>query len=118
MLDAHERDAAAIDHQLAGVRGAHTNHEHDIDVAVDLEQRSALLLRLARERDDVGAVEHGAQVVTIGTHRVSHDLLEVRAGGFDDVVVPVRLEQGPVRREVPVVGSRRVRALQYREEIG
>ena len=63
-------------------------------------------------------VEHGAQVLAIGAHGVAHDLLKVRAGRLDDVVVPVCLEQRAMRLEVPVVRGGWVRALQYREKIG
>ena len=118
MFNAYERDAAAVDHHLSRVRGADADHEDDVDVAVDLEQQSTLLFRRARERDDIGAAEHRAQILAIGAHRVTNDFLEVRTGGLDDVVVPVRLEQRTMRFEVPVVCGGRVRALQYREKIG
>ena len=76
---------------------ADADHEHDVDIAVDFEQQAALFFGRARERDDIGAVEHGAQIFAIGTHGIAHDFLEVRAGGLYDVVVPVRLQQRAMR---------------------
>ena len=62
VLEADEGDSASIDDELAGVRGADADHEHDVDVAVDGEQIAALLFAYSRERHDVGALEHRRQI--------------------------------------------------------
>ncbi len=75
-------------------------------------------MRGGGECDDVGASEHRVQVGAIGGDGRAHDLVEVRAVGVDDVVVPVRGEQRPVRLEVALVGGDAILALENGEEIG
>ena len=118
VLEAHEGDAATADHHFTSVRRADADHEHDVDVAVDLEEQPALFFGGACERDHVGSIEHGAQIGALTGYRVTGDFLEVRARRLDDVVVPIRFEHRPVRVEVPLVRDHRIRALQHREEIG
>jgi hypothetical protein len=81
MLQANERDTAAVDDKLAGVRGADTDHEHDVDVAVHIEDLAALLLGRAREAYDVGARQHRRDIVVSRIDRGADDVEEVRCSG-------------------------------------
>src|SRR5688500_963353 len=62
MLEADEGNPLSLDDELTGVGGTHTDHEHDVDVGINVEQGSALLFRISGERDDVDSLEHGAEV--------------------------------------------------------
>jgi hypothetical protein len=77
VLETRKGGCAPVDHQLAGIRGADTHHEHDVDVHVLLEQLGALVFGNARERDDIGPSEHLAKVAEWQALDVRHvaDLL-------------------------------------------
>jgi hypothetical protein len=78
----------------------------------------ALLLGRAGERDDVGALEHVAEVGPIGERGAAGDVAEMRTVGIDDVVVPVGLEDPAVRLVVALVGGDAVGAVENGEEVG
>src|SRR5882672_7259244 len=105
MLEANEHDTTPIDHELAGVRGTDSDHEHDVDVAVHCEQLATLLLARASERDDVRSLEHRAEVGATRADRRSNDLHEVRTVRIDDVIMPVRFENSAMGGEVTLVGG-------------
>ena len=118
MLEARERDSLCIDDQLAGVRGADTDHEHDLHVDILLEESAALLLGGSGERDHIGPLKHLLQIGAIGERGRSYDVAEVWPFGIDDVVLPVRLEETTVGFEVAVIGGDAIGAMEYGEEIG
>jgi hypothetical protein len=117
VLEAHEGNATAPNDQLTRVRGADTNHEHDIDVDIGLEQSGTAMLGIARQRDDIGALQHCAEITPVRVHRRVYDITKVRTFGIDDVIVPVCLEKTAVRGEVAVVGSGSVSAIENGKEI-
>ena len=78
VLEAHKRDTSAVDNQLTGIRGAHSDHEYDIVRDIDVEQGPNLLLRLPRQRDHIGAREERKEVVAIRVDRGGDDVLEMR----------------------------------------
>jgi len=117
MLEANKRNAARIDDQFTGVRGADTDHQHDVVIGVRLEQLPTLRLRVAHERHDVGALQHGAEIAAVGKYGRTHDVGEMRTVGVDHVVVPVRLKQPAVALEEAAVGGDSVRAVENCEEI-
>ena len=118
MLEAHERDAASVDHELAGVRRADADHEHDVDVAIHGEQLAALLLGVLRQRDDIRSLEHREQIGTSMRDGRPRDVREVRTIGVDHVIVPVRLEDVAVGGEVTLISGEAVGAIQNGEKIG
>ena len=118
VLEAGEGSAATIHDQLAGVRCADADHEHDIHVDILFQQLGAPLFGAAGERDDVGALEHLLEVGAIGQRRGADDVPEVGAVGIDDVVVPVGLEETAVSGVVALVGGDAVGAVENGEEIG
>src|SRR3989337_4574482 len=77
MLEAHESDSLSIYYQLTGVRGADSYHQIDVDIAVDVEQRPALLLGIPRQRHDIDPFEHGAEVDPTRKRRRANDFHEV-----------------------------------------
>ena len=118
VLEADERRAAAVDDELPRVRRADADHHDDVDLDVAREQRGGAVVRFGGERQHVGAREHRAQIVAIRSDRRAHDLVEVRAVGIHDVVVPVGGEQRPVRLEVAPIGRDAVLAVEHGEEVG
>ena len=58
------------------------------------------------------------EIVAVRGDGGANDLVEVRAVGIDDVVVPVRGEERPVRVEITSIGRDAVLALQHGEEVG
>ena len=118
MLEAHERDAAAVDHQLSRVGGSDADHQDRVRRDVHLQELHALLLHAARERDDVGAVEHRAQIRAVGVDRLADDVVKVRPLRLDHVILPVRLEQTTMSGEVAVVRGDAIGAFQNCEKIG
>ena len=117
VLEADEGDAASVDDHLARVGCAHADHEHHVDVRVDLEKVAALLFGFPRQRHDVGTREHLRQISAIRMHRRPRDLGKVRAIGIDDVVVPVRLEKLAVTGEVALVSGEAIGAIKNCEEV-
>ena len=77
----------------------------------------ALLFGVAGERDDVGALEHRAEIDAARAVRQSDDVQEVRTCRVDDVVVPVGFEEAAVGGEVALVGGDAVGAVENGEEI-
>jgi hypothetical protein len=117
MLQTRECHALAIDHELAGVGRANTNHEHHVDIDVLLQEPSAPLFRGPSERDDVGSLEHLLQVGTICQRRRADYVDEVRTIRIDDVILPIGLEDTAMGFEVALVGGDAISAIQYGEEI-
>ena len=76
-----------------------------------------MLCGRAGERHDVGPLEHGAQVRTIGKRGELHDVTKVGTVGIEDVVVPVRLEETSVGFEVAMVGGDAISAIEYSKKI-
>ena len=118
VLEADERRGAPVDDELAGVGGTDPDHEDDVDGDVELEGLDAGGFGAGGEGGDVDALEQLAQVAAIGAHGVTHDLVEVRPRGLDDVVVPVGAEQRAVRFEVAVVPGDGIGARDGVEELG
>jgi hypothetical protein len=118
VLEAGEGDAAAINHQLARVRGAHAHHEDYIDVNVLFEQFRAPLLSGACERDHVSAFEHLAKVGSIGQRGGANDVGEVWSIAVNNVVLPVRLEDSAVSLKVALIGGDPVGAIENGKKIG
>ena len=117
MLKAHKRDPTPVDDELAGVRSTDANHEHDINVGVVLDQCAALFFSGSGERDDVGSLEHRAEIGAIGKRGELHYVPEMRTVGIENVVVPVGFEETTVCFEVPEIGSDAISAIEYREKI-
>ena len=117
MLEACEGNPRPTHYQLAGVRRTNADHEHDVYVGVLLEQTPTLLLGRPRERDDVSAGEHVAQVRAVSQCSGTNDVAEVRTIRIDDVVVPVGLEDSAVGFEVALVGGDAIGAIEYSEKI-
>ena len=92
VLEASESDSATIYHELTGIRSADPHHEQEVDVNILLQELRALLLSSAGEGDNVGALEHLAQLRAIGQCSASHDVGEMRSFRVYDVVLPIRLE--------------------------
>ena len=117
MLEADEGGAASVDDELTGVRRADADHQHDVDVDIGVEERRTLFFGGARERDNVSALEHRAEVAAIGGDGGLYYVLEVGAVGVDDVVLPIRRKEAFMGVEVALVSGGRVGALQSSEEI-
>ena len=77
-----------------------------------------MLLGVAGEGHDVGALEHRAEITSLRVHRGADDVLEMGSVGIDDVVMPVRLEEAAVGGEVALVGGGAVGAVENSKKIG
>src|SRR6185503_9024985 len=89
MLEADKCDPLSVNYQLAGVGGAHAYHEHDVDVGINIQQRSALLFGVPGERNNVDSLEHGAKVYTARKCGRANDFQKMWSRRIEDVVVPV-----------------------------
>jgi len=98
-----------------GVLG--NKHIPDEYMRGSVEQRTALLRGGAGERNDVGALEHGAKIRTISQCSELHYVAEMGPVRVEDVVVPVRLEKTSVSFEVAKVGGDAISAIEYSEEV-
>ena len=118
MFEADESDAPAVYHQLTGIRRTYSNHQHDVDVGVDLEKIAALVFSVSRESDDVHPLEHRAQISPSCKSSRSDYFREMRAIRLDDVVRPVGFEETAVVVEVAEICRDAIGAVQDCEEVG
>ena len=100
MFEANEGDSASVYDQLARVGGPDADHEHDVDIRIEVEQVVAAAFSLARQRDHVDPLDHRAEIDARRVYGGFDDLVEVRTGRIDYVIVPVRLENRSVGFEV------------------
>ena len=117
VLEAHERDAASVDHQLAGIGGANANHNDDIEGDVGLEQLLDAPLGLLCERDDIGAREQCVQVIARRLHGRAHDFFKVWARRLQHIVVPIRRENLAMPIEIRVIRRFWIGGVQHGEKI-
>ena len=103
VLDAYERHALAVHHELARVRRPDTDHEHDVDLLIDFEQVLGSRDRLFGQMHDVHFVEQRAQVLPVGGERGANHFIGVRRIGIEDIVAPVSGENRRVLLEVAMV---------------
>ena len=117
MLEADERHAPPAHHELARVRGAHADHEVEVHRAIGVREVERALQRLLGDRHDVHVFEQAPQVRAVGVERREHDLLGMRRGRVEDVVVPVAGEHRPVTLEILVIGRQGIGRGTDREEL-
>ena len=117
VLQADERNAAASDDELAGVRGAHADHQVQIDRTIGLEHFSRAPQRLFGHGDHVDVRERAPEIGAVGVQRRGDDRLGMRRFGVEHVVLPVRAEHGTVAIEILVVRRGRIGRGERREEL-
>jgi hypothetical protein len=91
MLETDEGDSLSVDYELTGIGGTHTHHEHDINIRIDAQERSALLFRISGERDHVNSLEHRAEVYPTRKCGRANDFQKMWSCWIQDVVMPVSL---------------------------
>jgi hypothetical protein len=89
MLETDKGNALTIDHELTGICRAHSYHEHDIDVGIDIEQRPTLFFGVSGQRDHVDSLEHRAEIYSACKGCRAHYLEEMWSSGVKDVIMPV-----------------------------
>jgi len=117
MLEGDEGHSAAIDYELACIRGTDADHEDNIRIDVGFEDSPAFRFGESSQRDDVDAREHGAEVIAIRVGRSTNDFLEVWTLGVEDVVRPVRFQYSAVCFEVAQIRCDAIGAVYDSEKI-
>src|SRR5690606_25426898 len=117
MLQANEHSRLTIENELAGVRGAHADHNDYIDVAVDRDQVGASGEYLVCSPGNVVLLEHRVQIGAIGLDRRAHDVQKVGPVGIENVVMPIGIQETAMRLVVRAIGSDSIGALQYGEKV-
>ena len=118
VLDADEGDPAAVHHQLAGIRRAHPHHEDAIGRAIDPEHLLRARQRLLGEPGHVHPIEQREEIAPVGTERPGDHLGGVRTVEIEDVVAPVRGQQGPVCIDETVKRGFRIGLCESGEKVG
>ena len=117
VLEADERHAPPAHHELARVRGAHADHEVEVHRAVGVSEVERALHRLLGDRHDIDVLEQPLQIRAVGVKRREHDLLGMRRGRVEHVVVPVAGEHRLVPLEILVIGRQGIGRGTDREEL-
>jgi hypothetical protein len=118
MLEADESDSLSLDYELAGVGSADSNHQVDVEIGVDIEQRPTLLLGISRQRHHVDSLQHRAEIDPACKCRRANDFHEMRPGWIEDVVVPVSFQKAAVVFEVAEIGGDTVCTVVNCEKVG
>src|SRR6266853_1897101 len=105
MLEADESDSFTFDDELTGVRGTDTDHKHNVDIRIYIEEGPALLFCVTGQRDDVNSLEHCAKVYTARKCGRANDFQKMRPRRIQHVVMPVGLQEAAVNFEVAEIGG-------------
>ncbi|MDQ2668382.1 MAG: hypothetical protein M3Z05_20660 [Gemmatimonadota bacterium] len=117
VLETCKRYPAPGNYELPSIRGAHADHEHNVNIHVLIKQPRALLFGRAGQRDHVSAFEHLPKIGAIREGGRAHDISEVGTIAVDNVILPVRLENSAVGLKVALVGGDSVGAIENGEKI-
>ena len=79
MFEADERNSTTVYDKLSGVCRSDTDHQHNVDVRINVEKRAALLFSISSERDHVHSLQHRAKVTAAGKSSRTSYVCEVWA---------------------------------------
>src|ERR1700694_922866 len=117
VLEADESDALAVDNQLSGVGGADPDHQHHIDIDIDVQQGPALLFRISGKRDDIDSLQHRSKIYPARKCGRANDFQKMRTCWVKDVVVPVGFQKAAMIFEVAEIGGDTVGTVVNCEEV-